>query len=85
MTSTRQYSTTEVAAYLTACGILCACFNVERWMAIPTICVFVLPGILVAGPMGLAIGGRKWFWPSALFGFIIWGEMFLTPAVTPAR
>jgi hypothetical protein len=32
---------------------------------------FGFPGVLVAGPIGIEIGGRRWFWPAGLIGSLI--------------
>ena len=81
MTTTRRFSTGEILAYMAGWGIVCAVATLNDSNFFSMLAIVLLPGVLIAGPIGLAFGGRRWFWPAALVGSIIWLLVILTPAI----
>ena len=84
-TSPRYCALSELIAYVTGWALLGACFRVNHDIAWQTnlalLGLFALPGILIIGGIGYAVGGRKFFLPAALFGSSLWIFLNLIPLV----
>lgn len=82
--SSRHFSTRETLAYMTGWVIVCAALSLNTANFFTTLTVVSLPGVLIAGPLGLVFGGRRWFWPAAAVGSIIWAMLLLVPVIDAA-
>ena len=83
--SSRRFSTRELLGYVTVVAVLGSIWCLEDpgpLLAIPAI---FLTGAMLAGPVGLVIGGRKWFIPAALVGSIVFFVLLLIPAMYAVR
>jgi hypothetical protein len=81
MTS-RQFSTGEFLVYLLSVVMVW----VTWWINVPGhVLVVPILVLVMSGPVGLAIGGRKWFLPATAVGFIFFVIQLLLPAINSAR
>lgn len=85
MAVNRKCSLGEVVVYVAAWAIFCVCISVDRGTAFTQICIWLLPAVLIGGPVGMLIGGRGWFLPSALIGFVLWCAILIVPAMQAVR
>jgi len=87
--SERRFSSGELVAYVTGWALLFACFTVEHDDHLLTnlalLGLLTLPGPLVAGILGFAVGGRRLFRPAALFGTSTWMLVNVIPAMSIFR
>jgi uncharacterized membrane protein YczE len=77
----RKFSTGEFLTFMTVIAVVCSVWFVDKPNALLAVPAMILPGALIAGPIGFLIGGRKWFVPAALVGSAIWFILILIPAV----
>ena len=84
MRTIRRFSTSETLAYMTGWGIICAVITFRDVNFFSMLAIVLLPGVLIAGPVGFAFGGRSWFWPAAVVGSVLWLLVLLLPAVEVA-
>ena len=84
MTS-RRFSTRELIAYVTIVAALAAVWCLDDPSPLLGVPALFLPGAMIAGPIGLAFGGRKCFIPAALIGSILFFILLLIPAMNAVR
>lgn len=68
--SSRRFSTRELLAYISVFSVLVAGWCLEDRRPLLIWPVLFLTGATLGAPVGLAIGGRKWFIPAGLIGSI---------------
>ena len=82
----RHFSSRELIGYVTGWAMLAACFTVEHDDTVLTtlalLGLLTLPGALVLGALGFAVGGRRLFRPAALCGASIWMLLNVIPALS---
>lgn len=71
-TGNLRLSTSELLAYVASWAVTIACVRVDDANVVSTIFLFGLPGTLLFGPVGFALGGRRWIVPFSAIGTIIW-------------
>lgn len=85
VTSDRYCSVIEMLGYVTGWALLAACFTVDQsnhvLAALSILGLFTLPGTLIFGAIGFAIGGRRMFRPAALCGSSLWILGNIIPAI----
>ena len=76
MNSPRHCSSRELFAYVAGWALLAACFTIKHddhvLTTLALLGLFTLPGTLVFGAIGFAVGGRRLFPPAALCGTSLW-------------
>lgn len=81
----RRFTQAEFAVYFTAWIVAIALVTVADRSPFASVCLVAMPGILIGGPIGLACGGRAWFWPASLILTAIWIVALVIPAMNAAR
>ena len=79
------YSTADLLVYVAGWALLSACFTVEQSndlaAALSLLGLLTLPGALVCGTIGYAVGGRRLFRPAALCGTSVWMFANVIPVI----
>ena len=75
----------ETVIYITLWTVICSGFAMEDPPVAITVFFILLPGALLAGPVGVFFGGRQAFAPAAVIGTILWFIRLLVPAMQAAR
>ena len=87
--SERHLSLRELIAYVTGWALLAACFTVKHdddlLTSLAILGLLILPGTLVVGAIGFAVGGRRLFRPAALCGTSTWILANFIPAMSIFR
>ncbi len=66
--SGRNFSIGELLAYTTVFAVVLPFWHLAHRHQVAVYPATVLSGVLLCGPIGLALGGRKWFFPAMFVG-----------------
>ena len=85
MTTARNVSLLEMLSYTTVFALVIAVWSMNEPPALIAIPAIFAPGALVAGPIGLLLGGRRAFLPVAFLGTALWAIAIIIPALGAVR
>ena len=85
--SKRSFSFFELMSYVILWAFVIAAFgaDLKNPPAAVGLPVLLLPGLLIGGPIGLLIWGRRAFFPAAFVGLLVWLALLIYPALDAVR